>query len=241
MNARLVIIALCAFQFVAADSNTDQAKSGLQDIASQIQSWVESFRDRAERAISEALATAQNFIQSLQDRFKDAQDKLVSAYSNDTSASQVKTCAQNGQQQASAVINSTKDEIQAKAASSSEDAKAYADQASSLAKQASGSVGQVALNFTTCLVKNPLTGFIKCPLEVAAAARDLATAYTSAFSNILTSGESIISQFVSNLGASFESNLQSASAQIQSISEDVQKCVQEVAAAANKTAETSSQ
>lgn len=135
----------------------------------------------------------------------------------------------------------TEDEIQAKAASSSEDAKAYADQAGSIATQASNSVAQVALNFTACLIKNPITGFIKCPLEVAAKARDLATAYTSAFSNILTSGESIISQFVSNLGASFESNLQSASEQIKSISDDVQKCVQEVAAAANKTAETSSQ
>jgi vacuolar-type H+-ATPase subunit H len=96
------------FQFVAADSNTDQAKTGLQDIASQIQTWVQSFRDRAERAISEALATAQNFIQSLQDRFKDSQDKLTSAYSNYTSsASEVKACVQSGQQKADAVANST--------------------------------------------------------------------------------------------------------------------------------------
>lgn len=134
----------------------------------------------------------------------------------------------------------TEDEIQAKAASSSEDAKAYADQASSIAQQASSSVGQVALNFTTCLIKNPITGFIKCPLEVVASARDLATKYTSAFTDIFTSGESIISQFVSSLGASFESNLQSASEQIKSISEDAQKCVQE-AAVANSTADTSSQ
>jgi vacuolar-type H+-ATPase subunit H len=103
-----MIVPFLWFQFVAADSNTDQAKTGLQDIVSQVQSWVQSFRDRAEKAISDALANAQKFIQSLQDRFKDAQDTLTSAYSNDTStASQVKACVQTGQQQADAVANST--------------------------------------------------------------------------------------------------------------------------------------
>jgi vacuolar-type H+-ATPase subunit H len=103
----MIVPGLC-FQFVAADTNTDQAKAGLQDIATQVQSWVESFRERVQKAISDALATAQNFIQALQDRFKDAQDKLVSAYSNDTSsASQVAACVQTGQQQADAAANST--------------------------------------------------------------------------------------------------------------------------------------
>jgi hypothetical protein len=127
----------------------------------------------------------------------------------------------------------TEDEIQAKAANQSESAKAYADQASSLASKASTSVLQVAQNFTTCLAKNLILGFIKCPIEVATAARDLASGYTSTFTNIFSSGESVISQIASSLGASFESTLQSASAQFQDISANVQKCVQD--AAANRT------
>jgi ABC-type transporter Mla subunit MlaD len=103
-----MIVPCLWFQFVAADTNTDQAKSGLQDLAGQIQTWIQGFRDRVEKSISDALATAQNFLQSLQDRFKETQDNLASAYSSDTSsASQVKTCVQNGQQQADAVVNST--------------------------------------------------------------------------------------------------------------------------------------
>jgi hypothetical protein len=133
----------------------------------------------------------------------------------------------------------TEEELQAKAADQSKEAKAYTEQASSLAKKVSSSVGQIALNFTTCLIANPITGFIKCPIEVATSARNLATIYSSSFSNIFSSGESIISQFASSLGASFQSNLQSASTQFKGISENVQKCVQE--ATANKTApETSS-
>jgi hypothetical protein len=132
------------------------------------------------------------------------------------------------------------DELQAKAANRSDEAKAYVDQASTIAKQASSSVGQVALNFTTCLIKNPITGFIKCPIEVATSARDLVSGYSSAFSNIFSSGESIISQIASSLGAAFQSNLDTASAQFKDIGENVQKCVQEAAANAT-TAETSSE
>jgi flagellar biosynthesis chaperone FliJ len=96
------------FQFVAADSNTDQAQSGLQDIVTRAQTLGQNIRDGIEKGISNVLASAQNFLQSLQDRLKDSQDKLTSAYSNDTSsASQVQACVQNGQQEASAVINST--------------------------------------------------------------------------------------------------------------------------------------
>jgi hypothetical protein len=133
---------------------------------------------------------------------------------------------------------STEDDLQAKAANQSQDAQAYIDQASTIAKQASGSVGQVAQNFTACILKNPFTGLIKCPLEVVASARDLATGYTSAFANIFSTGEKIISEIASSLGAAFQTNLQSASAQFKDIGDNLQKCVQD--ATANKTtAETS--
>jgi hypothetical protein len=140
----------------------------------------------------------------------------------------------------SSCLLSTEDELQAKAANQSQDAQAYIDQASNIATKASGSVVQVAQNFTACLLKYPLTGFIRCPLDVAASARDLTTAYTSAFSNIFTTGEKILSQIVSSLGAAFQSNLQSASAQFQDIGQNLQKCIED--AAANKTtAETTSE
>jgi hypothetical protein len=96
------------FQFVAADSSTDQAQAGFQNIVSRAKAIGQSIQNGIQEAIVSALATAQKALQSLQDRFKDSKDQLTSAYSNDTSsASQVKACVQNGQQEATAVINST--------------------------------------------------------------------------------------------------------------------------------------
>jgi hypothetical protein len=133
----------------------------------------------------------------------------------------------------------TGDDIQAKAASQSQDAQAYIDQANSIGQQAATSVSQVAANYTACLRKNPIVGFVTCPFQSANLAKDLATQFTTALSNIFKTGESILSQISTNLASAFKSNLQNASEQFKDIGENLQKCIQD-ATANSTTADTSS-
>lgn len=126
------------------------------------------------------------------------------------------------------------DDINAKAANKTQDGKAYVDQANSVAQQASTSVIQVAQNFTSCILNNILTGFVKCPLQVASSAGNLAKGYADALSNLFQNGQSLISDIANSLGAAIKADLQNANDKFKSIEDNLKNCVQN--ATANSTA-----
>jgi hypothetical protein len=130
----------------------------------------------------------------------------------------------------------TEDDINAKAANKTQEGKAYVEQVNSVAQQASTSVLQVAQNFTACFLKNPITGFLKCPIEVVSSARDLATSYAATLSNIVKRGEAFLSDIVSSFRDVIGADLQNAGQKFKNIGDDLQKCIQ-TAAANNSSAD----
>jgi uncharacterized phage infection (PIP) family protein YhgE len=132
-------------------------------------------------------------------------------------------------------VNSfTDDDINAKAANKTQDGKAYVDQVNSVAQKASTSVIQVAQNFTSCILSNPFTGFLKCPLQVASSASDLAKGYATALSNLFQNGQSLITDIANSLGAAVKADLQNANDKFKNIEDNLKNCVQN--ATANSTA-----
>ncbi|KDR17283.1 hypothetical protein L798_08849 [Zootermopsis nevadensis] len=226
MNAKIIIIALCAAQFAAAQENgfISYFRSIIDDVQTLEQQYTQS--------ISKALNAGESEIESLLQQLQNQQANVLDKLNISDSAPEVIACIQQEEEKATEVANDAYAQLQAAVVSQSEDAQVYINKAKDIGKQVLETAEQIAVNLSVCRDKGIFTT-ITCLPNAIVKATVAASVFRSKLQEVLDSAQSSISQLASTLSSSVQTYTQNAAQQLNEISEDFNKCIEN--AAANST------
>ncbi|KDR17284.1 uncharacterized protein LOC110831838 [Zootermopsis nevadensis] len=232
MNAKFIIVALCAVQLAAGSILSDAAdklKSQVTPIVDQATQVASSLTQQAQTYAQDVLANASS---QFQPALSSSQQNLTALLSSAQEAEpKIQACLETQSEEYASIFNSTKDQLQAEIQSQTAPIKSAIDNISGIASKASG----LASNFSTC-AGSGITSIIKVPGCLATSLTDATNLASQLYSAINTTPQVPDQNNASNPTAA---TLQSAADQYQAANTEAENCIQDALTSSNTTDDSS--